>query len=513
MAQNYTYDPSQQISKSFEKTSANIGNIFTGIIEQKQRDYKLAENSFQNIEALKKNLNVFGQREITNESNQLLKEASTAIYENGKLDYNKLGEIRQKISEISDLKQGYEIGAKAFEQGIAMGNANKDNLISYTKYYNDMLSKMSDKNLVKNPQDLQRAFQKTYTDNLNLDKIFQSTLTSIQPLESVTKEVTNKKGDKIQISAKLPVGWSVDDSGKTIIPQGQAKATLDWLKQNNPDFLAQMKEKAGVGGDIAGEEGVVQYYLENMPVDRGMKTVATADELASKALDVKKKEFDVKTMGEMYNLDKQLKLSGIAKNNAKRIEALRKSGGENINMPNDLSAYGINVTDQGKSVEFGEGVKSRAVDPQTKKDIKIKAIALRTLPDGKQQVLAYPYDLSKSREMKEDFYGATPVYYDYNHPTTKNSLSMGIKNLGKDKESNIALSIGVYNRIPIRQQQQAEAPTKASAPAPATTKPSATPASESNTISNFEILGYKPKTSKVSDADFIKAFKIQNNIQ
>jgi hypothetical protein len=347
MAQNYTYDPSQQISKSFEKTSANIGNIFTGIIEQKQRDYKLAENSFQNIEALKKNLNVFGQREITNESNQLLKEASTAIYENGKLDYNKLGEIRQKISEISDLKQGYEIGAKAFEQGIAMGNANKDNLISYTKYYNDMLSKMSDKNLVKNPQDLQKAFQKTYTDNLNLDKIFQSTLTSIQPLESVTKEVTNKKGDKIQISAKLPVGWSVDDSGKTIIPQGQAKATLDWLKQNNPDFLAQMKEKAGVGGDIAGEEGVVQYYLENMPVDRGMKTVATAEQLRAQELELKGKEFE--TSPEMLKLKKDTAKANL--NYLNRRGFGRGLDGQDVSetsMPEDNPYYEASVPLEGK---------------------------------------------------------------------------------------------------------------------------------------------------------------------
>jgi hypothetical protein len=75
----YIYDPSQNIKQGFQQAQAGVGDIFTHIIAQKQRDYNLAENTFQNIEALKKNLNIFGQKNITNKANDLLSKTSSAI--------------------------------------------------------------------------------------------------------------------------------------------------------------------------------------------------------------------------------------------------------------------------------------------------------------------------------------------------------------------------------------------------------------------------------------------------
>ena len=108
----YTYDPSQNIQQGFQQAASGVGNIFTQIIAQQQRDYNLAENAFQNIEALKKNLNIFGQKSITAKANDLLGKTSSAIMKNGKLDYSALGDIRQQVAEIGDLKQGYDVGAK-----------------------------------------------------------------------------------------------------------------------------------------------------------------------------------------------------------------------------------------------------------------------------------------------------------------------------------------------------------------------------------------------------------------
>ena len=72
----YTYDPSQNIQQGLQQAAAGVGNIFTQVIAQQQRDYNLAENAFQNIEALKKNLNIFGQKSITSKANDLLGKTS-----------------------------------------------------------------------------------------------------------------------------------------------------------------------------------------------------------------------------------------------------------------------------------------------------------------------------------------------------------------------------------------------------------------------------------------------------
>ena len=46
---DYIYNPAESIKQSFQQTQTGIGNIFTQIIAQQQRDYNLAENAFQNI--------------------------------------------------------------------------------------------------------------------------------------------------------------------------------------------------------------------------------------------------------------------------------------------------------------------------------------------------------------------------------------------------------------------------------------------------------------------------------
>lgn len=469
MAQQYTYDPSAQIKQSFKEAESSIGNVFTNIIEQKQRDYKLSENVFQNVEALKKNLNLFGQKSITEKSNQLLKEASSAIYENGKLDYTKLGEIRQKISDIGDLKQGYDLGAKEYERMLQLGVANKDNLVSFEKFYKDLSSKMGDENLVKNPQDLQRSMAEAYTDNLNVDKMFQKSFTAVQPYQDITKEIINPKGDKLKVEGKLPVNWNINEKGDVVMPPTQVASTLEYLKQNNPDLLAMMKKKAGVGGEIAGDEGVVQYYLDKIPAPRKVQTIATKEKQDTEAAQADIAQFKAKHQGEMFNLEKQLKLSSISANNAKKQKYLKDTY-KDVPMPTDLAGYGINANENGKSVDFGAEIPIRAFSQKDGKEIKAKAVALRTLPNGKQQVLAYPATSGIVQSTGELIYGKTPIYFDYNKPTVKNSLTMGIKNLGKDKEGNISQSIAVYNRIPVssskstRQEQvpiqQSEAPNK-----------------------------------------------------
>lgn len=276
----YTYDPSESIKQSFQQASAGIGGIFNQVIQQQHRDYTLAENAFQNIEALKKNLNIFGQKTVTEKSNNLLKEASSAILSSGKLDYSKLGEIRQKVSDIADLKQGYELGSKEYERMLQLGIANKDNMVSFEKFYKDLSAKMGDENLVKNPQDLQRALADTYSNNLDSFKIFGKGYLNANPYEKKAVDIKDPKtGALMRVQGELPAGWSIDAQGnkvppapKTIMVDGKtvmmdyADQELARLQSTNPDALALMRKQVGFAGQNMTDKELVKSYVDRIPM-------------------------------------------------------------------------------------------------------------------------------------------------------------------------------------------------------------------------------------------------------
>jgi hypothetical protein len=64
----YVYNPAESIRQDFQQAGSAVGNIFAQVIQQQQRDYALAENAFSNIEALKKDLNIYGQKEYYKQS-------------------------------------------------------------------------------------------------------------------------------------------------------------------------------------------------------------------------------------------------------------------------------------------------------------------------------------------------------------------------------------------------------------------------------------------------------------
>lgn len=294
---DYIYNPAESIKQSFQQTQTGIGNIFTQIIAQQQRDYNLAENAFQNIEALKKDVNIFGQKNITAKSNELLKKAGSAILQDGKLDYSKLGEIRQSISEIKDLKAGYDVGAKEYERMLQLGIANKDNLVSFEKFYKELSAKMSDENLVKNPQDLQKAMAETYSDNLDDNKMFIKSFSSANPYEKVVKDIKDlKTGALMRVEGQVPKGWIVGADGKVIpkapvttVINGQT-VTMDYadqelarLQASDPDLLATMRKKAGFAGSNMSDKDIVKFYIDN-------KVVAPVSAIQVKSADDLKRE-------------------------------------------------------------------------------------------------------------------------------------------------------------------------------------------------------------------------------
>jgi hypothetical protein len=297
----FVYNPAESIKQDFQQVGSTMGNIFAQVIQQQQRDYTLAENTFANIEALKKDLNIYGQKSITSKANALLGNASSAILSNGKLDYSKIGEIRQAVSDIKDLKTGYDLGAKEYERMLQIGVANKDNLTSFEGFYKDLSAKMSDENLVKNPRDLQAALADTYTKSLDATKMFGKTYLAANPYQPYFKEIIDGKGNLIRVQGELPVGWTSDANGNPIPPApvtvknpdgttttvDYADQALAQLKANNPDALVAMRRQAGFPGQNMSEKQLVEYYINKIPKVAKPQQIASADELKTKEAQAK----------------------------------------------------------------------------------------------------------------------------------------------------------------------------------------------------------------------------------
>jgi hypothetical protein len=480
----YIYNPAESIRQDFQQTGSALGNIFTQIIQQQQRDYTLAESAFANIEALKKDVNIYGQKSISSKANNLLGHASAAILENGKLDYGKLGEIRQAVSDIKDLKMGYDLAAKEFEKNLQLGASTKDDLTSFEGYYRDINGLMNDENLIKNPRDLQVAFAKVYTNNLDDNKKFIKTFGSIAPYTPVKKEVDNAKGGKTLVQVEAPQGWEVGENGANMPtmysianPNGTVSQIpyltyiTEKIKAQDPTLIPLMREKAGVGASNLTDEQFIDFNIKNkIKIPTTIVESKTAAQISREKSLADEEAFKASKMQEQYDLERQLTLSGIAENNAQRRKALSEIGGGGGIPPldgNNLSTYGINVNSQGKSVDFGAEVEVRTADPSNpNKIVPFKATGLRTLANGTQQLVGYVSTGKIDEKTKEMIYGTQAAYYPYSK-TAQTSLSMAIKNLGKDKETNISQSVYYYNTIPVVKKQTAATPPAATSPKPA----------------------------------------------
>ena len=77
MAENFIYNPSQKIAGAFEQANTSLGNAFATVLARKQHDYDVADHIFQNLEALKKDVNLFGREEVKGMISQTMGEMSS----------------------------------------------------------------------------------------------------------------------------------------------------------------------------------------------------------------------------------------------------------------------------------------------------------------------------------------------------------------------------------------------------------------------------------------------------
>jgi hypothetical protein len=359
----YVYNPAESIRQDFQQAGSAVGNIFAQVIQQQQRDYALAENAFSNIEALKKDLNIYGQKSITSKANTLLGHASSAILQNGKLDYSKMGEIRQAVSDIKDLKTGYDLGSKEYERMLQMGLANKENLTSFEGFYKDLSAKMSDENLIKNPRDLQAALADTYTKSLDATKMFGKAYLAANPYQKVAYDVKDPKtGAMMRVEGELPVGWTVDPStGKAMPPEAKvitnpdgsqttvdyADQTLAQLKATNPETLAAMRRQAGAAGENYTDKQLVEYYTTKVPMLARTQQLKSADELKAQELQVDILETKAKYAERGEKADLNAKAASAAASWASANYTNKKAANEEVEMSYDPFADFTKVSFKG----------------------------------------------------------------------------------------------------------------------------------------------------------------------
>lgn len=452
----FVYNPAESIKQDFQQTGSAMGNIFAQVIQQQQRDYQLAENTFANIEALKKDLNIYGQKSISSKANALLGNASQAILANGKIDYNKLGEIRQAVSDIKDLKTGYDLGAKEYERMLQIGLANKDNLTSFEGFYKDLSSKMSDENLVKNPRDLQAALADTYTKSLDATKMYGKAFLAANPYQPFSKDIKDSKGNLIRVQGELPVGWDADANGKLIPPApitinnadgttstvDYADRTVAQLKATNPDVLVAMRRQAGFAGENMSDKQLVEYYTTKVPMMAKPQQVKSAAAIKGEEAQAEILTFKADKQLEEFNLDKLKSLTAIRASEAsiaKDLALARKANGEGFGGKN-LSDFGI--TNDG--FNFGDEI-TVPVKTQKGQTSYVKASKFTWSPDGKLMVEGVP---GKTDAMTNVFVPTGGVQLYPADSNTLASFKMAVGNMGKDKQANISTGYALFNSLP-----------------------------------------------------------------
>lgn len=276
MAEFYSFDPSADIQRSFQKAGAGISDIFAHLVATQKRDNEVADKTFQNIEALKKDVNIYGQKVITNKTNALLKDASKLILDGGKLDYSQLGAIRQRVSDISDEKKKYELGAELRKEYMQLGIANKDNITNFEGFIKSITAPLMDPN-IKNATDLQAAMQDAYDKNLNLDRIGVKSVLSILPKEPIKAYGVNSKGDTVNYEIDAIKGSKYDiNTGKVIGPDADTVNKLvSTMKGQMPEYFDNYRKRLGVNEDILPDAAIANKLISQIATPRGESLVQT----------------------------------------------------------------------------------------------------------------------------------------------------------------------------------------------------------------------------------------------
>lgn len=210
MANEFVYNPAQNIKQEFGEISSGLGDIFKQVIDQKQRDYKLAEDVYTNIESLKEKVNMYGRQDVTNKANQLVGSLADAIGPNGKVNSAAIAGVKAQVSRIKQEKQAWEDKAELRKEYQTRLLSQKDLVPNMEKAMMD-LDKITMDSRVLNPQDATKAYEKAFKDNLDPKQLFHKAYTSYVRQEgSINGIVKNKDNSAVTFAGKGYQGDSYD---------------------------------------------------------------------------------------------------------------------------------------------------------------------------------------------------------------------------------------------------------------------------------------------------------------
>lgn len=390
MAESYLFNPTEGINKAGAQIQANLGNIFTGIIAQKQNDYNIAEKTFENINALTDKLGEYGQEEITSKTTSLLDDAAKSIIKNGKVDYSEIGRIRNGVSTIKNRKSAIEAGTQMYKEMAQTALATKDDLLNLGLTLEGM------RNVILNPnnlsaEDMGRQMQAVYQKNINTSKASTDIFSRIAPSQTY-EQTYSKDGATYGIAGKKISEYVLDPAtGKFTAPSQVQAKNADGTPAVNPDGTPKMipyssqkfNDFMQAGGATVldairkqmGDNSVFQsdeqlfesrwqnYVNSNNTIQKNIE----AKSKAQNTFDEKKAEEATINVGNLptkINLENK-KTQAEINLTAARTEGERLSNQmtkDLVSNSTPLESLGISVTDNTKNVDFGKQIKVNTVD-------------------------------------------------------------------------------------------------------------------------------------------------------
>lgn len=479
---DYIYNPAESIKQSFQQTQAGLGNIFTQIIAQQQRDYSLAENALNNAEALKKNLGIWGTKEITDGANNLLGQVSTAISKDGKLDYSKLGQVRQEISNLADLKNGYDTFGKQFDRLVQVGAANKENLTSFESFYKNLTGLAADKNLIANPNDLSKAMNNVLEDHIDTSKMGITAIKKNLPTVNLAgKYVDPKTKTEVTYSAEVFEGVTIGADGKPIRPTDPAyyQALADKIKASDPmAFDAQRRKLGKIGLSDTSDADIVKSWFDSMPAAAVKPAnVKTEREIRKEELGIQQAEITNRFLPQkeqaMINAYNRRNTSGGE--DATLQYAQENVYDETLKLPRGGS-FGLTGISLGKNTKLDingrQGLVTDILKSKESGDIWVKALVKKGADDKEQFIIS-----------EDNLEGAQTVYRKIKNPNTfTKELSQRIQTGGYSKKVVPFITAGVNTVLGAESKNlrggQGAPASKPAAPKPTGKNPAPIPVNE-----------------------------------
>lgn len=218
--QPYIYNRGREIRQDMGKAAQNIEQGFQNLIDYKQKEYDFINQQMADVELIKKDLNMYNNDIITKRSDELLKDTASAIKENGKLDFKKLGEIKRRTMDLATAKRNSELSVQAAGEVIKLLNQNAPNMRDVTGTYTKIMNSLKDEKNLFSPKDLYSDAMMQYRDGVDYIKVGQGRLNElIKNGHQVSAEpFTTSRGDLVSVSGALPKGVSFDPKTGKIVP-------------------------------------------------------------------------------------------------------------------------------------------------------------------------------------------------------------------------------------------------------------------------------------------------------